>query len=181
MSGAVPGTARMCVSCGRAISFDANVCPYCGHDYRIQAYAMAPPRKSNLPLVAGILILIAGILAIGMGAFMFTVDAEDIVRWDVKLPDEMTAEDVVDALSVCGVLTVVFGVIAIIGGYFGLVRKHLPLVLVGAIFGIMGIGFLVGAGLAVVGLVLLFLSRNEFDRTGGAWPQAPQSEPWIKS
>jgi len=26
---------RHCVSCGRAIGFDVNVCPYCGHDYRI--------------------------------------------------------------------------------------------------------------------------------------------------
>lgn len=24
---------RYCVNCGRSIPFDANVCPYCGHDY----------------------------------------------------------------------------------------------------------------------------------------------------
>ena len=28
-----PG-ARHCVSCGRALAWEANVCPYCGHDYR---------------------------------------------------------------------------------------------------------------------------------------------------
>jgi len=33
-SGGNTGT-RGCVSCGRAISWDANVCPYCGHDYRL--------------------------------------------------------------------------------------------------------------------------------------------------
>lgn len=27
---------RHCVSCGRSIQSDANVCPYCGHDYRAQ-------------------------------------------------------------------------------------------------------------------------------------------------
>jgi hypothetical protein len=27
---------RNCVGCGRAIAWDANVCPYCGHDYRVQ-------------------------------------------------------------------------------------------------------------------------------------------------
>lgn len=26
---------RQCVSCGRSIGFDINVCPYCGHDYRM--------------------------------------------------------------------------------------------------------------------------------------------------
>jgi len=25
---------RSCVGCGRAIAWDANVCPFCGHDYR---------------------------------------------------------------------------------------------------------------------------------------------------
>jgi len=28
---------RHCVSCGRSIGDDANVCPYCGHDYRFKA------------------------------------------------------------------------------------------------------------------------------------------------
>lgn len=32
---------RNCVACGRAISWDANVCPFCGHDYRA---AMAGPQ-----------------------------------------------------------------------------------------------------------------------------------------
>ncbi len=27
---------RHCVACGRSIQLDANVCPYCGHDYRTQ-------------------------------------------------------------------------------------------------------------------------------------------------
>lgn len=35
-----PSGTRNCVACGRAIAWDANVCPYCGHDYRV---AMAGP------------------------------------------------------------------------------------------------------------------------------------------
>jgi DNA-directed RNA polymerase subunit RPC12/RpoP len=31
-----PSDPRHCVSCGRSIQSDANVCPYCGHDYRAQ-------------------------------------------------------------------------------------------------------------------------------------------------
>jgi predicted RNA-binding Zn-ribbon protein involved in translation (DUF1610 family)/FlaG/FlaF family flagellin (archaellin) len=31
-----PSPPRYCVSCGRSIQSDANVCPYCGHDYRAQ-------------------------------------------------------------------------------------------------------------------------------------------------
>jgi predicted RNA-binding Zn-ribbon protein involved in translation (DUF1610 family) len=39
MSEAPSQQPRNCVSCGRSISWDANVCPYCGHDYRAQVYA----------------------------------------------------------------------------------------------------------------------------------------------
>jgi zinc-ribbon domain len=40
-----PGTAptRSCVACGRAIAWDVNVCPYCGHDYRPQMAGMQQP------------------------------------------------------------------------------------------------------------------------------------------
>lgn len=38
------GASRNCVGCGRPIAWDANVCPYCGHDYRIQ---MAAPMPRN--------------------------------------------------------------------------------------------------------------------------------------
>jgi hypothetical protein len=34
----VSSNTRNCVTCGRSISWDANVCPYCGRDYRIGAY-----------------------------------------------------------------------------------------------------------------------------------------------
>ncbi|MDH3364716.1 MAG: zinc ribbon domain-containing protein [Thermoplasmata archaeon] len=42
MSEAQSQQPRNCVSCGRSISWDANVCPYCGHDYRAQVYAGQP-------------------------------------------------------------------------------------------------------------------------------------------
>lgn len=46
MSTEQPGSApaRNCVSCGRSIAWDANVCPYCGHDFRA---AMAGPAVSG--------------------------------------------------------------------------------------------------------------------------------------
>lgn len=31
-----PAGSRYCVSCGRSFGVDANVCPYCGYDYRVQ-------------------------------------------------------------------------------------------------------------------------------------------------
>ena len=35
---------RYCVKCGRSIPFDANLCPYCGHNYKSQS----TKRKRNI-------------------------------------------------------------------------------------------------------------------------------------
>jgi hypothetical protein len=65
-SGGSAGT-RNCVSCGRAISWDANVCPYCGHDFRMQMAGMpAQPQISEgmkiLFYILSFLIWIVGII-----------------------------------------------------------------------------------------------------------------------
>ncbi|HEX9909032.1 MAG TPA: hypothetical protein VGB78_11320 [Thermoplasmata archaeon] len=39
---------RTCVSCGRALAWDANVCPYCGHDFRQAAAAQPVEHVSTL-------------------------------------------------------------------------------------------------------------------------------------
>ena len=163
MEGSVPGTTRTCVSCGRAISFDANVCPYCGHDYRMPTYAMAPPvQKSMMPVAGGVLILVAGILAIVMGVFYLALDPSEIENLGATIPPEISDEDLQNVMYICGSLCVIFGVIAAIGGFFGLTRRHFALGIVGGIFGLLGIGFLLGSLLALIGLILIAVSRKEF-------------------
>jgi hypothetical protein len=158
------GTTRNCVSCGRAIGFDANVCPYCGHDYRMPAYAMAalPPQKSAMPVAGGVLILIAGILAIVMGAYYFALSPGEIEGSGVTLPPDISDADLQNIMYLCGSLCAVFGVIAVIGGYFGLMRKHFALGIVGGVFGLLGLGFMIGSLLALIGLILIAVSRKEF-------------------
>lgn len=58
---------RNCVSCGRSISWEANVCPYCGKDYRYQAFptkqdSLVSPGMRVLFYVISILFPIAGII-----------------------------------------------------------------------------------------------------------------------
>lgn len=70
---------RNCVSCGRAIAWDASLCQYCGHDYRHQQTRGQPvprttPSKGTSvgTIVAGIIIafvIIAVILAVIFFAF----------------------------------------------------------------------------------------------------------------
>ncbi len=42
-----PKSIRTCVSCGRQISFTANVCEHCGHDYREIQLPKEPSKKKK--------------------------------------------------------------------------------------------------------------------------------------
>ncbi len=70
---------RNCVGCGRAIAFDANVCPYCGHDYRVQmAPAQYQPQISEgMKIVFYILSFLIPLIGIIIGVIYYTKpDAE---------------------------------------------------------------------------------------------------------
>jgi len=64
---------RNCVSCGRSIAWDANVCPYCGHDYRFQGMAPQQAQVSEgmkiLLYIVSFLIPLAGFI---IGAVYYT-------------------------------------------------------------------------------------------------------------
>ncbi len=158
-------TTRQCVSCGRAINWNSNVCPYCGHDYRMAQPGQAAPQKerSILPVIGGVLIIIAGLAALGMGVAFMALDAQDIEDWVDPAELDMSLSDLDDILFTCGAIVIVFGVIAVLGGVFAIVRKHFALAVVGGIFSILGLGFAVGAVVGLIGLILVAVGRRSFD------------------
>jgi predicted RNA-binding Zn-ribbon protein involved in translation (DUF1610 family) len=75
MASAIPSSgSRFCVSCGRNIAWDANVCPYCGHDYRIPMAAQqgAAPIGEGLKIVLYILSLLFWMVGIIVGVVFYT-------------------------------------------------------------------------------------------------------------
>jgi len=146
MSSTPAQSTRNCVSCGRAISWDANVCPYCGHDFRM-AGAAAPKKESAMPLVGGILIIIGGLIELVVGGVLITGGT---ALFDVTM-------GVSGILAVCGAIFVLLGLIALLGGIFAIQRKHFGLAVVGGVLGLGG--YLI---FALVGLILVAVSRDEF-------------------
>jgi len=141
---------RTCVSCGRQIPWDANVCQYCGHDYRAQAGAAPPKKKGVLPVVGGVLIIVAALaefvvggLAISSGEIVGGVDF---------------GTGVGDIIQVCGIVFIVLGIIAVLGGVFAIMRKHFGLAILGGILGLGGF-FIFG----LIGLILVAIGREDFD------------------
>ena len=150
-----PGGTRRCVSCGREIAMDANVCQYCGHDYRMQAAPAGPKEKSLLPVVGGILILIGGLLEILMGVgLVFSSGVLD----SIMLVDFEGVDFVEDLLDICGAIFIILGIIGVLGGIFGVLRKSYGLAVLGGVFALPG--WFVPA---LIGLILVAISKKDFD------------------
>jgi hypothetical protein len=130
---------RHCVSCGRAVAWDVNVCQYCGHDFR------AP--KKEVPkdqLVAGgVLTILAGILSI----VLITI----IVSSENELTTQATA---------MALLLYVFGGLGIFGGLLALMKRAFPVAVLGAACSIFGLGFFFG----IPGLAMIIKSSTAFVR-----------------
>jgi len=132
---------------------DANVCPYCGKDYRVQA---AQPKKHTvMPAIGGILIIVGGALTmltgislIASGGFLDSMAIVDFEGMDM----------IEGILAACGAIFLILGLIGVLGGVFALLRKHFGLAILGGVFALIG-WFLP----ALVGLILVAVSRDEFE------------------
>lgn len=145
-SSGMSGGSRKCVSCGRDIAWDANVCQYCGHDYRVVMGGAAPPKKESvMPVIGGVLILLAslGYLVVG-GIFA----AGSTVLLDASLGTSAAG-------VACGIVVLLLGILCLLGGIFAIQRKHFGLALVAGILVIPSI-------LGLIGLILVIVSKDEF-------------------
>ena len=143
------GQTRTCVQCGRAIAFDANVCPYCGHDYRAPAAGQAakPKEDSIIPVVGGALILV-GVLIYFYWAYGLLV-AGNALDW---MPF-----DIGNILTVCGIILVILAIIAIMGAVFAIRKEHYGLAVLGGVMAILSV-------IGLIGMILVIVSKDSFKK-----------------
>jgi len=150
------------VQCGRTIAWDANVCQYCGHDYRAQATAAKPHEKSALSLIGGVFVALAGLMGLILGGLFLSINLDQLSDYGIDVSG--TTDWIEDVLRTCGAILIIFGLIALMGGIFGVMRKHFGLVILGAVFGLLCLGpYFLGSLFALVGLILVAVSRKDFD------------------
>ena len=162
MASAPAAQTRNCVQCGRSIAFDANVCQYCGHDYRVAAVGPAPPKqKSVLSIVGGAMLVVAGLLGLGIGAILLTIDFSELDAYGISVGVDMLE----DLLRTCGIIMVILGLITVLGGVFGVLRKHFGLAVLGGVIGLLLVAtpYALGSILSLIGLVLVIVSKKDFD------------------
>lgn len=110
------------------------------------------PIKTINPVVGGMCVILAGLLAILQGAIAVVGESQiiDLIGTGTGW------------LMFYGVFFIVVGMGAVLLGSRAMSRNGYAGSLIGAILGIVGIGFGIGPFLAVGGLVLIALSREEF-------------------
>jgi hypothetical protein len=67
-------------------------------------------------------------------------------------------------MAACGLMALIFSVIAIIGGYFAMKRRNFGMAAAGAFFGILAVGFGIGTVMGIIALLVLFLAKDEFSK-----------------
>jgi len=120
-----------------------------------------PPAKPQtmMPMIAGILLIVAGILSIANWGYILAVFATDptAAGFMALIPGLATL------VYVCGGIFIVLSIITLLGGVMALRRRMWGLALVGSILGLFIIGpFGVSSLLSLVGLIILAISRKEF-------------------
>ncbi len=125
-------------------------------------------QKTSRPLIAGVLMLLAGALGILTGISLSTIDTSTInsiinlTQLQTIYPD-VTAETIRQIYLVCGTIGIILSIFTILGGIVAVKRKLWGLALTGSILGLFTIGpMFISSILSVISLIILVLARKEF-------------------
>ncbi len=125
---------------------------------------MMPSKEpSKYPEVAGVLMVVAALIAILFAISAIMGLGEVVEQVQPELPEELDTDFFETILNACFVLISVFGVVLLVGGFLAYNRKSWLMVMVCAIIGIFSIGFfLISSVLSIVALILIVMSKDEF-------------------
>jgi hypothetical protein len=118
-----------------------------------------PPAKPQtmMPMIGGILLIVAGLIGIGFWAYVAFLGAA--IGGMLPIGGGLFTT----IILVCGAIEIVFGILALLGGLMAIRRKMWALALVGSILGLFTFGFYgLSSILSFVALIILAISRKEF-------------------
>lgn len=129
----------------------------------MQQYEGAPPypagpvvEKTWKPIVGGIFIILGALAGIIGGIWLAAVGGALDAMMPVAVPG--VTDVFADIVTICGVIWLIFGIIALLGGIFAIKRTHYGLAILGGIFALLA-GFII---LGLIGLILVAISKSEF-------------------
>ena len=114
------------------------------------------------PVVAGILLILAGVIGIVSWAYM--LGDGSIINYVLETSKAGMNEDQIrNAFITFGVIGIVLSVFSILGGILSIKRKKWKVIIVSSLFGLFIMGFfLLSSILCLLATILLIMSKNEF-------------------
>jgi hypothetical protein len=119
-------------------------------------------------MIAGIILLIAGVFSIFFWIQIFTLDVTtlesviDISQFK-QIDPSITPEKIIAFLDTCAIIGCIIAVFPILGALFALKRKLWGIALTCSIIGLFSLGILfTSSGLSFIAMILLIISRKEF-------------------
>jgi len=124
---------------------------------------MISKNSSSYPLIAGILLLIAGLL--GILTAVSTAMLPDSYYLSVFADYNFSISEIKTFINICISIFIVLSVLSILGGLLCFKRKMWGFALGFSILGLFTIGPLfISSVLALIAVILLFLSKEEFQK-----------------
>ncbi len=128
-----------------------------------------PSKKRSMPTIAGILLILAGVIALlswisaTIAIDISTIESAGILSLFQETDPTITAEQAKELLTVCGIIGCILSVFPILGGILSLKRKMWRIALAGGILGLLTIFTAIIPGiLCSIGLILIAMSKQEF-------------------
>ena len=148
---------------------------------KIQNPPKSNSKKIQLPQIAGIFLIIAGVLAILIWLRLFTIDIEIIEKtMEIRNTDQLgyniTSQQIKSVYNICGTIGIIMSVLAILSGFLSINKKKwgiafiggIPLLIIILILFIVTIiagiawDLLVMIILLCLGIFIILKSKNEF-------------------
>jgi hypothetical protein len=120
--------------------------------------------NSYKPLIAGIFLLLAGLLGVytWVSTLFFDISTIDPAIFE-QSGVEINIEQLKEILGVCSIIGVIISIFPILGGILSIKRKMWGFTIVMSIIGLFTIGpVLISSILSLIALILIVLSKNEF-------------------
>ena len=133
-----------------------------------QNFPEIPTKKSSLLPFAGILLILAGILALINWIPMLYMDAETLEELNVisqlqKQYPSITTEQALGFLKTCATIGIIISIFPLLGGILSIKRKLFGIAVACSIIGIFSIGIIFSSSvLSLVGLIILIISRKNY-------------------
>jgi hypothetical protein len=126
------------------------------------------PNTISKSMIAGILLLVAGVLSIFFWLQFFSLNATTLeslvdIQQLQNIDPSLTPEKLVDFLSTCAIVGCILSIFPILGGLLALKKKMWGISLACSIIGLFTLGlFFTSSGFSLIALILLILSKQEF-------------------